>query len=309
MGNLLAIDTGGSKTVFNVYNYEYSLSESFKSLGAGLVNDSEEDIPYISDVLKEIALKYEITTVAVNLGGNNANQINKICKNHFPNAAITVFRESEGTAALELGMLYGTEIVLLAGTGTIATAFDGENGYVVSGGWGANIGDGGSGYAIGLNAIRAAINSLDAAKPLTLMQKEITGEEEPFRTKTNVKNICKMRDNVRARLQPLDRKNIASYTKIVGRFAKMGEADALELLREAGIELGKIIVNTAESLKPYKARGVTVTGGLLNLSEFWKESFEDFVRKNSTVDTFKYVKDGVILGTLQTAKKLNYKEK
>ncbi len=308
MEHLLAIDTGGSKTVFNVYDYEYSLIDSFKSLGAGLVNDSDEDIPHISDVLKEISSKYEVTAVAVNLGGNNANQITKICKTNFPDADVTVFRESEGTAALELGRVFGTEIVLLAGTGAIATAFDGENGYVVSGGWGANIGDSGSGYDIGLNAIRQSINALDSAQPLTPMQKEITGENEPFRNKADIKGICKMRDNVRKRLQPLDRKNIASYTKIAARFAEMGEEDALKLFSDAGTELGKIIVNCYNSLKPYTAHGVTVTGGLLNTKDFWQESFEKHIKENSDITDFVYVNDGVILGTLETAKKFINKE-
>lgn len=304
MRYFLAADTGGSKTIINVYNENCILQKSYNVSGAGLATDSDDDIPFLSETVKEIALSYDIASVAINLGGKNVNQIKNIFLKHLPEAKIEVFRESEGTAALELGKIFGTEIVLLAGTGAISIGYNGIDSYIVSGGWGANISDDGSGYSIGLTAIRESLKSLDSGLPLSPLQKEITGLDASFKPKTSVKEICKARDEVRANLGTLDRKNIASYTKTVASFAESGEEDALNILKNAGIELAKLIISTANSLKPYTVKGVTVTGGLLKSKKFWQESFENYIKANSQITVFKYVDDGVMLGTLEYAKKL-----
>lgn len=300
----LAADIGGSKTLINIYNKDCILIKSYNTEGAGFATDSNDDIPFLSKVVKEIAICYDISSAAINLGGKNVNQIKNIFSKHFPTAKTEVFRESEGTAALELGKIYGTEIVLLAGTGAISIGSNGKNGYVVSGGWGANISDDGSGYSIGLNAIRESLKALDSGEPLSPLQKEITGLENPLTAKESIKDICETRDAVRARLSPLDRKKIASYTKTVARFAEMSEEDALELLNTAGINLAKLIISTANSLKPFNASGVTVTGGLLKAKKFWKECFENYIKANSDINIIKYVDSGVMIGTLEYAKRL-----
>ena len=66
-------------------------------------------------------------------------------------------------------------------------------------------------------------------------------------------------------------------------FAKNGEKDALDILNEAGLDLAKLIEATANSLLPYKAKGLTVTGGLVNFSEYWKTAFEEYIKKNTDI--------------------------
>lgn len=307
MHYFLAADIGGSKTVINIYNENGVLISNYKTEGFGLAYDSADSIPRLSEMLEEIGKSFSISSVAVNLGGKNTEQIKNIFSSAFKNASIEVFRESDGNAALKLGEEYASEIILLAGTGTIAIAHDKDENFIVTGGWGSDIGDDGSGYAIGLKAIRESLKALDSGKALTPMQSEITGLTSPITVKKNISEIRDIRDHVRANIGERSRKNIASYTRTVEAFAQKGEKDALDILNEAGLDLAKLIESTANSLLPYKAKGLTVTGGLVNFSEYWKTSFEEHIKKNTDITDINYVKDGVILGTYLIAKE-NFKK-
>ncbi len=308
MKYFLAADIGGSKTIINVYNEDCVLKNSYTTLGAGLSYDSTEDIPYISELAKKISNEYSICSVAINLAGKNTEQIRKIFTKYFKNAYIDIFRESDGTAAFMLGQKYASDVILLAGTGSIALGSDGSGKYIVAGGWGADIdGDIGSGYDIGLKAVKQSVLALDGSAPLTSMQKYITGLESPITAETSTAVIRDLRDGVRKKLGDKSRRGIAAYTKTVVKFAEMGEKDALIILSEAGIDLAKIVADAAASLLPYKVKSIAVTGGLVNIKKFWKESFQEFLLKNSNITEFNYIEDGVILGTFLKAKE-NFKK-
>ena len=63
----LAIDTGGSKTNFVVFDSEKNEIMSFKTDGFGYAVDSEEDIPILTESLLKIKNEFNISAIAVNL--------------------------------------------------------------------------------------------------------------------------------------------------------------------------------------------------------------------------------------------------
>jgi glucosamine kinase len=69
--------------------------------------------------------------------------------------------ESDTLAALASGTLGGPGIVLIAGTGAVALALDASGRRVVHGGYGFLLGDEGSGYWIGKQAVLGAIRYYD----------------------------------------------------------------------------------------------------------------------------------------------------
>lgn len=299
----LAVDIGGTKTKMCVFDEKHHLVKTYDTLGAGLSFDSDEDIAHLSKTANEIAGEFKISGVSANLGGKNTEQIRKIMKNAFKTENINIFRESDALAAFSFGEKFSADIVLLAGTGTIALAKDKSGNFVVSGGWGCNIGDDGSGYAIGLAAIRKAYAALDSTEALTELEKEITGENEPFKKSDSVSAFRDARDKVRARFAPLDRRAIASVCHIVEKHCDNGESDALEIMKNAGIDMAKLIVNTNNKLLPYKTSAVAVAGGLVKISRYWKDAFESYIKENSQIKEFYYDANGVIEGTIEIAKK------
>lgn len=297
MDRLLAIDTGGSKTKAVVLDAEGTETECFELIGFGTAAESEEALPELDEFLEEIARKHTIASVAVNLGGKNKEQIRKTILKYFAGSVVSVYRESEGKTAAAFGRSCGANAVLLAGTGTIGIAYDDQGRYVIGGGWGMNIGDGGSGYDIGLEAVRRSLLALDGNQPLTRMQKEITGLEEPIGAEADPAVICGIRDRVRARIFPLERKRIASYSKVVAGYCEQGEEDALEIMEEAGRKMAYLMQECINKLRPYEVHTLAVSGGLVTCRQFWQESFEQILRQNSKVTQFIYEKDGILCGT------------
>jgi len=297
MKQYLAVDIGGSKTKAVVFDSKSTIAE-YETIGFGTAVDSNDDIPELRELLSSISDKYDICSAAVNLGGKNKTQIQNIVTKFFPNN--TIFRESEGHASAAFGRSCGANAVLLAGTGTIGIAFD-ENNYIISGGWGMNIGDGGSGYSIGLEAIKQSLAALDNTSPLTAMQKEITGIDEPIPVSADPALICKIRDNVRSRIFPIERKRVASYAKTVAKYCEKGEEDALNIMKTAGHEMAYMMSGCIMKIQPFKVRKVAVSGGLVNVRKYWQDEFENILQETAGVSEFIYENDGILLGTMRIA--------
>ena len=158
----VTLDIGGSKTRGCVYDKEM---QGFSIIGGfGLATDSEECLLALLEALEKQfeGSRYEVNAVAVNLGGKNKYQIKRTVKAAFPNAKVVVYRESEGDIAIKILQLYNADVLVMAGTGCIAFAKNGNNS-IVLGGWGRDIGDEGSGYYIGNLAIKLALKEMDGA--------------------------------------------------------------------------------------------------------------------------------------------------
>lgn len=299
----LAIDIGGTKTKYVVFDEQLRELEELDTVGFGLAVDSAEDIPKLREVLSYLAGKYCIQSVGINLGGKNKEQIRIIAESCFPGTPVCVCRESEGTASVAFGRSCRAQAVLLAGTGTIAIAFDEKGKQIISGGWGMNIGDGGSGYYIGLEAIKRSLQALDGTEPLTALQKEITGLEVPIAAVEDVSRICQLRDEVRGRIFPLERKRVAAFAKIVTEHCEAQETDALEIMADAGREMGHLAADCVKKLLPYEVTTLAVSGGLVQCKAYWAPEFEKTVKTLSSVQEFTYKTDGVLLGTKLLARK------
>ena len=293
----LAVDIGGSKTRAVVFNRTMNEEKIYETIGFGVASDFCEDTKELSSLFSKIANSYIISSVVVNLGGKNKEQICSIAKDCFPKSRVSVYRESEGAAAIAFGKMNVANAVLLAGTGTISIAYDSFDNYIITGGWGMNIGDTGSGYYIGLEAIKESLVALDQNETLSPLEKEITGIDDYIKPEKNISEICIIRDKVRSGLFPLDRKRVASYAKIVAEHCEKGEKDALALMHRAGKEMANVVLQGIQKLLPFEVGRICVTGGLVNSIKFWQEEFEKEVRKRSSVKEFIYDCDGILLGT------------
>jgi N-acetylglucosamine kinase-like BadF-type ATPase len=84
-----------------------------------------------------------------------------------------VLAESDAIAALAAGTGAGPGVALIAGTGAVAVAINRNGQRSWSGGWGYLLGDEGSGYWIGLQALRAAARAEDGRGPATVLRGQI----------------------------------------------------------------------------------------------------------------------------------------
>jgi len=286
----LTVDSGGSKTKLALYAVGGAFIKGGSSRGFGLAEDSDLILEDTRCALSEFCEGYEISHAVCNLGGKNKNQIRETIKSAFPGAEVRVLRESEGTVGLELCKMYSAEVTLMVGTGAIAIARAGERA-VISGGWGANISDRGSGYQLGLDAVRLALSELDGTGELSLLTKALTGISEPPEPMA-AEAFCDFRDRVRLSLAPFDRAHIASFARTVYDCARLGDPKSLELYETVGTDLAELVIAAAKKAGGGLSSAV-VNGGMVNGKEFWADSFEKRLKNEYTAIKIHYLTDGI----------------
>ena len=284
------MDSGGSKTKLALYDLGGELILERFELGFGLAVDSESISESVASILSDFCKGYEIRAAICNLGGKNKRQMEATLSSVFPNSHVEVFRESEGVVGLALCEKYRAGVTLMVGTGSIAIAKS-CNGAIICGGWGANISDRGSGYQLGLNAIRLALDELDGTDEISLLTKTLTGISEPPHA-MDAKEYCAFRDGVRQSLAPFDRSHIASYAKTVFDCATRGDTRSRELFFEVGTDLADTVIAAAKK-RAERLECIAVNGGMVNSLEFWQKSFEKRLASEYENVKIYYLTDGI----------------
>ena len=303
--NLLIADIGGTNTRLQLSDIDGNILYESVKAGIAATTDSISPLPTLEKQLEEMPDKSSIGAISINLGGRNTQQVRLCFQKFFPSVPLKIFRESEGTAAYALGEEYGAPIVLMAGTGAIAVGKS-ENGFVITGGWGANIGDDGSGYDIGLQAIRMSLRALDSTEVLSPLTKHLCCCEEPISATVDPALYRDKRDQAREQLYPFDRQHIASLAKIVADYAEKGDATAMDIFKYAGEKLAELILSTKKKLTG-EIPAIVVTGGLIYSRKFWSPYFESIIRNILPNVKIHYVPDGLLKGTMNIAKDLYFK--
>lgn len=179
---------------------------------------------------------------------------------HAPMVSVVVADDSITGYLGALGVVSGA--VVVAGTGSVALGVDLANGVARSDGWGAALGDRGSGHWIGLHAIRGAIAQWDAGRrgPLLDAVTSRWGDLDGLAG--------------RWRNAPPAPDDIAGMVPAVAEAARVGDELALGIWRAAGAELGSSVADVLERLRLDSVSvPVAGTGGVFGSMDLIEESF------------------------------------
>lgn len=156
-------------------------------------------------------------------------------------------------AAFHAAFGEGAGILVVAGTGSVAWARDPGGVTVRAGGWGELLGDEGSGYAIGLGALRAVARAEDGRGPATSLRGAVLSALSAADVEALIPWAAAASKAEMARLAPL-----------VVEAAARGDAMADGLLTEAARELEAHVVAVLARTGPWAAPPELVLwGGLL----------------------------------------------
>ncbi|HSG08404.1 MAG TPA: BadF/BadG/BcrA/BcrD ATPase family protein [Longimicrobiales bacterium] len=147
----------------------------------------------------------------------------------------------------------GPGILLISGTGSIAwgRSEDGRQGRV--GGWGHHIGDEGSGYAIGLDALRRVARHADGRAPHTGLQRMVLD-------RLGLERVGELVQWAAA----ASRAEVAALAPLVAVASREGDEVAGEILVQAVEALEGHVVALLQSLGPWQTPPhVALAGGLL----------------------------------------------
>jgi glucosamine kinase len=162
--------------------------------------------------------------------------------------------DTDVAAALHDAFADGPGILLIAGTGSIAwgRAEDGREGRV--GGWGQHIGDEGSGYAIGVEALRRVTRHADGRAPETELGSRVLDRLGLDRV-----------DELVGWVREAERSEVAALAPVVVETAGLGDGVAEEIVHRAVQELERHVVTMRETLGPWSTTpSVALGGGLLH---------------------------------------------
>ncbi len=130
-------------------------------------------------------------------------------------------------------------IVIIAGTGSVAIGQNSKGEKYSAGGWGPLAGDEGGGAGIALSALHRIAKASDGrAKPTALSDIAV----DYFRA-GRIENL-----SVAIYAPQVDNARIAGFAKFVAETAKAGDTVAIDILREAGTELGIAAKAVVENL-------------------------------------------------------------
>ncbi len=165
-----------------------------------------------------------------------------------PTVSVTTDIEIALTAA------FGTKpgIVLLAGTGSFAVARRKDGSLVRQGGYGWQMGDEGSGYALGRAGLLAVGRAHDGRGPATALSEAVP----------SAARVATFNELVRWAITALPTE-VAGVAAAVLQCAAAGDAVALELVQEAADELAALVVPLLAAA-PANGAAVAVAGGLLD---------------------------------------------
>jgi len=196
-----------------------------------------------------------------------------------------------------------------AGTGSIARGWTTDGRQAGAGGWGATLGDEGSGYWISLQAMKAVLQAYDGRIETTILTDVVleyfgmsdvlemvfqvsqglvrataddqvgilpdSGSEGSGPEKASVGGVFFQK---RLRDEPLARHEVAAICPVVVEAARQGDWKAIEILKEAGFELGRLATAIITRLGMQNDEFVVVPfGGVFRAGELVFGSFEKTV--------------------------------
>jgi N-acetylglucosamine kinase-like BadF-type ATPase len=176
--HVLGIDVGGTKTVCLLADEEGRVLSTAKGAGANLQAVGELQLEKVlHTVMEETVSQQSATPSAICLGiagvdrPDDAAVVRGIMSRIGYKARILVVNDA--LIALQAGIGGAAGVVIVAGTGSIAYGCDRQGTAARAGGWGHVLGDEGSGYWMGRQALRAIVREADGRGQATTLTRRV----------------------------------------------------------------------------------------------------------------------------------------
>jgi N-acetylglucosamine kinase-like BadF-type ATPase len=167
--------------------------------------------------------------------------------------------------ALDAAFKGGPGILQIAGTGTNTIGRAPDGGSECAGGWSSRLGDNGSGYWIGLHAVRRALHAHDCEQPTRILEKvgKIWGTP-------TIEALVNLGDSTPG-------PDFAALAPAINELAEAGDAVAVGVLRQAAADLVEFVLLVRAKLhRKHIVSGevpVAWTGGVIAKMDLVRNAF------------------------------------
>ena len=252
---VIGIDAGGTKTVCRLADSKGRFLGEARGPGANLQNAGELHVEgVLHQLIAEVTPAASDWPAAVCLGmagvdrAGDAAVVRNILLRIVPRSRVVVVNDA--LVALEAGVPGGPGVVLIAGTGSIAYGRNLDGWAARAGGWGYLLGDEGSGFWLGRQALQAVVRSADGRGPHTLLTARVLSHFGIARTQDLVREIYN------GSFEPA---TVAAIASQVEGAASEGDEIALHLIDTGARELGLAALAVCSQLR--LTRGPVVLAG------------------------------------------------
>jgi N-acetylglucosamine kinase-like BadF-type ATPase len=316
MQYILGIDGGGSKTACLVadetgrllgyggggpVNTNYVQQDRVIRSMTHAINAAVEGAGLNSDQIETVSLSAPIAP-------NTLEEVTRLCN------LKAVSRAAEGQTARWAARFWMQEhvgVTVDAGTGSLARGWSMDGREAGAGAWGATLGDEGSGYWISMQAMIAVVQAYDGRIEPTMLTGEMlqhlgvsdvldmvfmvsqglvktTEADQTGVVPDSVSDFAKEGDSPaggvhfrdRSRNDPLTRDEVATLCPTVVKVAQAGDWKAIEILEEAGHELGRLSVAVIKRLGMEEDRFAVVPfGGVFAAGDLILRSFRETIQE------------------------------
>lgn len=249
---IAGIDGGGTKTIVMCSDLEGNLLQE-ERFGPFNINSIGEEgfAALLNEICGFLQQAGQCEALCIGAAGCSNPGMQRIVRAAMEQARITNWHLAGDHEIALSGALEGKPgICLGVGTGTFCFGRNDRGESVRVGGWGHLIGDEGSGYALGRDALLAVTHDLDGYGDATTLTRAVTQE---MQLDTHEKLVAYVYGN--------DKSAVAAVSRMVEREAKAEDAVANAILRENAKALARQAAATAERLQ-MEGGEVALMGGL-----------------------------------------------
>jgi glucosamine kinase len=187
-------------------------------------------------------------------------------------------------------------ICLISGTGSIAMARDKEGTVLRSGGFGWRLGDEGSAWWQGWQAMVRSMKSMEGRDLPTSMMDAILGE---YGKKKPEELITLCNSDV------LSKAEVAKLSPLVSRFAQTGDELAFSIITDSCKELKGLLFSLTTRMPLLQSREVVAAGGVLEHDRFfWDQLQKELGNSFILVPPKGSALDGAVLLAQETCRKM-----
>lgn len=300
MDYILGVDGGGTKTLAllgdldgNVLARGVSGPSNYNAVGFDAACSALETAIHIA----RKDHPGELSALCLGLAGagrkEDIERFQKWAVHRFPKTSIKVVSDAE--ILLMAGALSGPALVLICGTGSIVYGRTITGELIRAGGWGYLFGDEGSGYAIGISALRAVLQAYDGRGPETLLS-DLVLERFGLHTPPELVHTIYGSESPRSA--------VATLSDLVEQAAGQGDPAAIAILEETAHELARAIAAAYPKLGTSTVP-LIITGGTILRGRYLKKAFNRACETHGLAFTAVHYVEEPAEGALKLAQKLS----
>lgn len=283
MSYVIGLDGGGTKTEAIAINQQGHLLYRYEG-GATNPNSVTYSMAerHLVDILDHVLSQPTLQAVScgaicLGLAGGGTADVQQyfttfieqyFAKNQNPFTQVIVTTDAHIALVAGLGREYG--ILVISGTGSIAFGITPEGKTYRTGGWGHLLGDQGSGYAIGLLTLQAAVRRYDGIGAETTLFERILQHHQWTK-------IDELKSYI---YQPqIQKQHIADYARVSIEAAEQGDAIARQIIHQAADEMAILTKALVDMDEQFTGLPIVMSGSIFHYSQLFRARYIQQVRE------------------------------